>query len=292
MQKIVPHLWFDKEAKEAAEFYTNTFPNSSVTHSSTIHDTPSGDADMLAFKLMGYEFMAISAGPLFKCNPSISFLVSCDSKEMVDELWEKLSQNGNVRLPLDAYPYSERYGWIEDKFGVSWQLMYDTTQAPRITPVCTFTEDVCGKAEEAITFYTSVFKDASVGDINRYPENATPDKPGTVMFASFKLEDQDFAAMDSARDHGFTFTEAISFVVKCKTQEEIDHYWGKLSAVPEAEQCGWLKDKFGVSWQIVPTAMDEMMSSGTPEQTQRVTAAFLKMKKFNIAELQKAYDAK
>ena len=152
MRPITPHLWFDKEAKEAAEFYCSVFPNSKITSVRTLHDTPSGDCDVVAFELNGQPFMAISAGPLFKFNESISFMVYCES------------------------------------------------------------------------------------------------------------------------------------------QAEIDRYWKKLSAVPEAEQCGWLKDKYGLSWQVVPTAMDEMMAKGTPEQIARVTEAFLQMKKFDIAELQRAFD--
>lgn len=96
--------------------------------------------------------------------------------------------------------------------------------------------------------------------------------------------------MDSSAKHEFTFNEAVSLIVHCDTQQDIDHYWKKLSAVPEAEQCGWCKDKFGVSWQIVPTAMNEMMASGTPEQVARVTKAFMQMKKFDIDTLQRAYD--
>jgi predicted 3-demethylubiquinone-9 3-methyltransferase (glyoxalase superfamily) len=110
------------------------------------------------------------------------------------------------------------------------------------------------------------------------------------MFTDFTLEGQWFAAMDSARTHNFKFNEAISLMVNCDTHDEIDYYWEKLSAVPEAEQCGWLKDKFGVSWQVVPTDMDEMMRDGTPEQIGRVTQAVLKMKKFDLAELRKAYE--
>ena len=110
------------------------------------------------------------------------------------------------------------------------------------------------------------------------------------MFTDFMLENQWFAAMDSAREHGFAFNEAASFMVSCGTQEEIDHYWEKLSAVPEAEQCGWLKDKYGLSWQVVPSDMDEMMRKGTPGQMARVTQAFLKMKKFDLAALRHAYE--
>lgn len=153
-QKIVPHLWFDKEAREAAEFYVSIFgENSKINNITTLHDTPSGDTDIVSFELSGQPFMAISAGPYFK------------------------------------------------------------------------------------------------------------------------------------------FNEAVSFIVYCKNQKEIDYYWEKLSAVHESEQCGWLKDKYGVSWQIVPTAMDEMMSRGSEEQIARVTKAFLKMKKFDIAKLQEAYES-
>ncbi len=110
------------------------------------------------------------------------------------------------------------------------------------------------------------------------------------MFADFMIENQWFAAADSAHEHHFAFNEAISFIVHCDDQEEIDYYWERLSAVPEAEQCGWLKDKFGVSWQIVPKEMDEMMANGTPEQIDHVTQTFLPMKKLIIADLKKAYE--
>lgn len=151
MTNIVPHLWFDKEANEAAEFYCSVFPESQITYRTTLRDTPSGDVDVVSFVLTGNQFMAISAGPLF------------------------------------------------------------------------------------------------------------------------------------------TFNESISFMVRCDTQEEIDYYWEKISAVPEAEQCGWIKDKYGLSWQISPAIMDEMMAKGTPEQIARVVEAFLPMKKLDIAILERAY---
>jgi predicted 3-demethylubiquinone-9 3-methyltransferase (glyoxalase superfamily) len=176
---------------------------------------------------------------------------------------------------------------------VSWQLILTDPEGdprPPIIPSLLFAGNVCGKAEEAMNFYLSVFKNSKQGLIARYPKGMEPDKEGTIMFADFMLENQWFAAMDSAQEHQFNFNEAISFMVYCDTQEEIDEYWEKLSAVAEAEQCGWLKDGYGVSWQIVPTAMGEMMSKGTPEQMRRVTEAFLKMKKFDIAALKRAYE--
>jgi predicted 3-demethylubiquinone-9 3-methyltransferase (glyoxalase superfamily) len=292
VNRITPHLWFDKEALEAAEFYTSALPNSKVTNVTTLHDTASGDTDIVSFTLWGQPFMAISAGPLFTFNPSVSFVVRSNSREEVDTLWGKLSEGGKPLMPMDSYPFSERYGWTEDRYRLSWQVMLageaDTGQ--HIVPTLMFVGDVCGKAEEAVTFYTSVFPDSKVGAILRYGADEQPDEEGTIQHVGFSLEGQEFAAMDSARQHDFAFNEAISLIVNCETQEEIDRYWDSLSAVPEAEQCGWLKDRYGVSWQIVPSATEEMMRTGTNEQIARVTEAFLKMKKFDIAELQGAYE--
>lgn len=293
-RKIVPHLWFDSEAKEAAAFYASVFPDSRVTHTMVLHDTPSGDCDVVSFEVLGQPFMAISAGPLFRFNPSVSFFVNCRTRDEVDALWEKLADGGEALMPLDSYPFSERYGWIQDRYGVSWQLILPGAggdRRPAVVPSLLFVGANAGKAEEAIGFYTSVFRDARVGQLARYGADQAPDREGTLMYADFVLEGQWFAAMDSAHAHNFAFNEAISLIVRCDTQAEIDHYWSRLSAVPEAEQCGWLKDRYGLSWQIVPAVMDEMMRSGSPEQIARVTRAFLEMKKFDIGALQRAYDS-
>ncbi|HEX8591300.1 MAG TPA: VOC family protein [Candidatus Paceibacterota bacterium] len=299
MQKITPHLWFDKEAKEAAEFYVSIFPESKVTHVSTIKDTPSGDCDIVSFELSGHKLMAISAGPLFKFNPSISFILNFDpskdstASENLDRLWGKLSDGGTELMPLGGYPFSKKYGWIQDKYGVSWQLMLTDPageERPFIIPALMFTKNNVGRAEEALDFYTSVFKDSKKGTVAHYPAGMEPHKEGTLMFGEAALSGQWIAAMDSAGPHDFTFNEAISLMVPCEDQAEIDYFWGKLSAVPEAEQCGWLKDKYGVSWQITPARLDEIMGRGTPEQRARVTQAFMQMKKFDLAKLEEAYE--
>jgi len=292
--KITTHLWFDREALEAADFYTSTFKDSRIKNKSKIHNTPSGSADIVTIELLGQEFTLISAGPLFKFNPSVSFLVACKTKNEVNALWKKLSREGTALMELGEYPFSEKYGWVQDKYGVSWQLMFmgDRKITQRITPTLMFVGDVVGKAEEAIRFYVSVFHDARVGDVLRYGRGEEPDKEGTIKHASFRLEGQEFAAMDSARTHDFAFNEAISFIVNCDTQEEIDYYWGRLSADPKAEQCGWLKDRYGLSWQIVPTAMEEMLKDKDEKRLARVTEAFLKMKKFDIDTLKRAYEGK
>ena len=298
MRTITPHLWFDKEAKEAAEFYCSVFPDSKITSTVTLHDTPSGDCDLVSFNVWGHPFMAISAGPYVTFNPSISFMVNFDpsreinAREMLDEVWNRLSEGGTPLMPLDKYPFSERYGWIQDKYGVSWQLILtnpDGEPRPTIVPSLLFVGNNCGKAEDAREFYLSVFRNAKPGFLFRYGPGTEPGNEGRVMFSDFMLENTWFVAMDSAHAHKFQFNEAISLMVTCQTQEEIDFYWEKLSASPEAEQCGWLKDPFGISWQITPAVLDEMMTKGTPEQRDRVTQACLTMKKVNIAELEKAF---
>ena len=241
--------------------------------------------------------MAISAGPLFTFNPSVSFILNFDpsrdinARAHLDRLWEQFSEGGTALMPLDTYPFSERYGWIQDRYGLSWQLMLTNPageERPFIIPSLMFTGNIAGHAEEAIDFYCAVFKGSRRGMTARYPKGMEPDQEGTTMFADFSLGGTWFAAMDSAREHQFTFNEAISLLVPCQTQAEIDYYWEKLSADPQAEQCGWLKDQFGLSWQVWPTAIGEMMQHGTREQIDRITQAFLPMKKMDIATLQRA----
>jgi predicted 3-demethylubiquinone-9 3-methyltransferase (glyoxalase superfamily) len=291
MQKIIPHLWFDKEAKEAAQLYTSAIPGSKIKNIKTLKNTPSGSVDTVSIELAGQEFALLSAGPYFKFTPAVSFLIACKTKEEVDAIWAQLSQGGMALMELGAYPFSERFGWTQDRFGLSWQVMFmgEWPIRQKIVPSLMFVGEQCGRAEEAINFYRSVFENTKVDHIMRYGNGEEPEKEGTVKHADFTLEGQQFAAMDSARAHNFSFNEAISFIVPCRTQDEIDRYWGKLSAHPNAEQCGWLKDKFGLSWQVVPTVLNELLSDADPNRTARVTQAFLKMKKFDIAKLEEAY---
>jgi predicted 3-demethylubiquinone-9 3-methyltransferase (glyoxalase superfamily) len=288
---ITSHLWFDTQAREAAEFYARVFKDGAIMTTTTLNDTPSGTVDIVTLRLFDHEFMLISAGPLFTFTPAISFLVSCSTKEEVDALFGALVGGGTVLMELGSYPFSERYGWVNDKYGVSWQIMYlgEMPMTARITPTLMFTGAVVGKAEEAINFYTSLFPDSAIDHLMRYDEEAEFDREGTIMHGGFTLLGRSFAAMDSGYAHEFNFNEAISFIVHCDTQEEIDRYWSALSAVPEAEACGWLKDKYGVSWQVVPTVMDDMMTHGTKDAIARITQAFLPMKKFDIAVLERAY---
>lgn len=310
MQKIIPHLWYDKEAKEAAAFYTSVFPNSKITHSYVMHNTPSGDCDVVSFDLMGFSLMAINAGPYFKLNPSISFMVNFDpskdpeARTKIDEIWNKLIDGGKALMPLDKYPFSERYGWVQDKYGLTWQLILtnpDGEPRPEIIPSLLFVGEAFSKAESAVNFYVDVFKNSpfalgsvetKLGTLVKYGPGQEPNKEGTVMFSDLQLAGMWMSAMDGGGTHEFQFNEALSFIVTCESQEEIDYYWDKLSAVKESEQCGWLKDKYGVSWQITPSIIEDAMRTGTQEQIDRITQAFLPMKKLDLAKLREAYEGK
>lgn len=297
-QKITPNLWFNKNAKEAVDYYTAIFPNGATLATSYY---PNSQAEGLAdfqldmagkelsieFRLGDLQFTAINAGPEFKPNPSISFMVNFDPSrdknalENLNALWGKLVDGGKVLMSLDKYSYSDWYGWVQDRYGVSWQLILTNPAGesrPFIIPSLLFTQQNTNRAKEAIKFYISVFENTKIGMLTLYEEATGPAKADAVMFADFTLEGQWFAAMDSGADQDFTFNEGISLSVACKSQEEIDYLWNKLSTVPEAEQCGWCKDQFGVSWQIVPEHIEELM------QRPNAYSKLMNMKKLVIDE--------
>ncbi|WP_236973902.1 VOC family protein [Membranihabitans maritimus] len=300
-QKIIPHLWFDFQANEASEFYTKLFPDSKIdaitrypAEGQKVHGQPEGTVMTVNFDLSGYRFIALNGGPHFRINPSISFFVVCETIEEIDDLWKNLSKNGRVLMPINQYPWSEKYGWIQDQFGVSWQLSLgkhkDVNQ--KITPCLMFTGNQCGRAEEALNIYTNIFENSSVDGISRYDGTESQDKKGTIKHGQFSLGGEKMMVMDSAMDHPFNFNEGISLLIECNNQEEIDFFWDKLSegGDPNAQQCGWLKDKFGVSWQVCPSELHIMLLDKDPEKVARVTNAFLQMKKFDLKVIQKIYN--
>lgn len=274
--KLYPCLWFDGKAKEAATYYSSIFENSKI-----ISENPM----VVFFELDGMQFMGLNGGPQFKINPSVSFFVFADSSEDIDKKWNHLSADGSVMMPLNKYPWNEKYGWCQDKFGVNWQLMMVPGNGQKIVPSLMFTQQQCGRAGEAINFYTSIFKNSEVQMISRY-EKGEPDVEGYIKHARFTLNGQAFAAMESSGPHAFTFNEGISLVVPCDNQEEIDYFWSKLTEGGKESQCGWLKDKFGVSWQIVPAILGKLMNN--PARRERVMQVVMQSRKFNIDELENA----
>lgn len=288
MQRIVPNLWFDHTAAEAADYYARVFPDARVVDTVRypteglldFQQEFAGDVLTVTFEIRGYRFMGINAGPEARPNAAISFMVNfpSDQRAQLDAVWDGLVEGGEVRLALGEYPYSNRYGWVQDRYGVNWQLylLPEGASGPSIVPNLMFTEAVRDRAGEAIDYYTSVFG-GKVDTVFRYQEPTQLAAAGSVQFGSFELLGQSFAAMDAPVPQGFTFTFGVSFMVSCADQAELDRYWEQLSKVPEAEQCGWCADQFGVSWQLVPADLDRLMSKpGAYEKLMR-------MKKIEIA---------
>jgi len=290
MQKIVPHLWFDTQALEAAELYVSLFEDSKILNTAMLYDTPSGDARTVEFQLAGFEFAAISAGPYFVFNPSISLMVACETKEEVDRLYTALVDGGSELMPLGAYDFSGWYAWISDRYGLNWQIMLveNINEHKKIRPSLLFGMEVCGKTQEAMDYYAGVFPDSKVGYVNHYMEGKAKDPRAKINYAELDIFDLEMVMMDHGYGGDATFNEAISFMIRCEDQKEIDYYWDKLSFVPDAEACGWVKDQFGLSWQIIPKKLAELLHNGTELERKRVTEAFLKMKKFDIAALERA----
>ena len=314
MQKIVPHLWFDKDTEQAIGFYIAAFNEStyksgdskiiSIARYERGMNAPGvdkmvGKVMTAIFELGGYRLMALDGGPVFQKNPSVSFFLNFDpsrdkeARENLDRMWTKLSAGGKVLMELQEYPFSKHYGWVQDRYGLSWQLILTNPEGeprPFVIPSLLFVGEVVGKAEEARDFYVSLFKNSRRGEIARYPKGMEPDKEGTVMFSDFMLENQWFAAMDSAHSHAFAFNEGISLLVNCSDQAEVDYFWKKLTTNGGQESmCGWLKDKYGLSWQITPIRMGQLLNDGDKKKSLAAVNAMLKMKKIVIADLEKAY---
>ncbi|MEO7834989.1 MAG: VOC family protein [Ginsengibacter sp.] len=274
--KLYPCLWFDGNAKEAATYYISAFEYSKILSENPV---------VVMFELERVLFMGLNGGPQFKINPSISFFIYCESEAEIDKKWNCLSAGGSVMMPLNKYPWNEKYGWCQDKYGVNWQLMLDSVAEQKIVPSFMFTKHLSGKAEEAINFYISLFKNSEVQLISRYGKGEG-DVEGNINHARFTLNGQVFAAMESSGPHEFSFNDGVSIVVPCDNQEEIDFYWSKLTEGGKESQCGWLKDKYGVSWQIVPAMLGKIMSE--PGKGKRVMDVIRKSVKFNIRELENA----
>jgi predicted 3-demethylubiquinone-9 3-methyltransferase (glyoxalase superfamily) len=295
-QTITPFLWFNDNAETAVNFYTSLFKNSAILKmirygdkGAEIAARPEGSVMTVDFQLEGQAFAAINGGPIFEINPAISFFVSCDTPQEIDILWERLSDGGTVMMELDNYPFSEKYGWIQDRFGVSWQLILQG-RAQKIAPCFMFAGVQHKKAEEALNFYVSVFADAVVptgrSEImyqEHYKAGQGPE--GAVVHSRFTLGGLEFVAMDSHMQQDINFSPAVSLAVNCETQEEIDYYWDRLTEGGDvsAQQCGWLQDKYGVSWQVVPSIIGSLMSD--PIKSQRVMQALFPMKKLDIETL-------
>ena len=269
-------IWFDKQAQEAADFYAPIFPDFKSVSSNPL---------AVVYEMGGRRFMHLNGGPGYAVNPSISFFVGYDSEEEIRKSWDKLMEGGKALMPLDTYPWSAKYGWVADKYGVNWQLMMGHQSGTRIVPSLMFTQHNAGKLKEALAFYTSLFDASAILAMSLY-EKGEPDTEGNIKYSQILLNGLPFSAMESTGPHPFIFNEGVSFVVTVDTQEEIDRYWDALVKEGQPGKCGWLKDKYGVSWQIVPTLLGKLMTN--PDTAPKAAYAFLQMSKLIIADLEKA----
>lgn len=289
MNKIETCLWFDNQGEEAAKFYTSLFKNAKLggkayysKAASQATGQPQGSVMTQEFTIENQQVLALNGGPLFKFTPAASFTVWCDLEQEINDLWKKLSDKGQVRMELQEYPWSKKYGWTADKYGLDWQLML----APKvnnwkIVPSLLFVDKSFGKAEEAIKFWMLQFPNSKIESIAKDPQN------GSVLHCLFTLDGQPFVAMDGAGNHGFTFNEAFSLMIACKDQKEIDHYWSHLTAGGgKTSQCGWLSDRFGIHWQVVPENISSWLSD--PKTSEKVHGVVMKCTKPILADIEAA----
>ena len=280
-QVITPAIWCDGTADEAAQFYADVFRDTSIAEQAP------GIAATVS--IHGFKLSLINGGNQYAPNPSISCILNFDpllfggeeqARAYLDELYERLS-TGGVLMELGEYPFSPRYAWVRDRFGMTWQLMLtdpDGDPRPFVIPSFMFGGTNHANAEEATDAWIALFDNSRRGVLYRYEEGGPLDA-GTVMFTDFTLRGTWMAATDSGTFHDFTFTPGVSMIVSCRDQEEIDRYWAGLSAVPEAERCGWCVDRWGVSWQVVPHNIAELMADAATRDK------ILHMGKIDLAKL-------
>ncbi|MGQ7661038.1 VOC family protein [Streptococcus suis] len=291
MQPIIPHLWYDTEAKEAVAFYVDLF-GGKIDWTYTITDTPSGDSDLIQFQLGDMTLAAISAGPYFKLNESMSLMVNVASKDEVTRLYQALSEGGRVLMPLGEYPFSPYYVWLEDRFGLSWQLSYaPDLDKPHQFDICLlFSQEQVGLAQPMLDYYKDKLPQASVGQLSYYGEGEAAVEAAKLNYAELLVAGQKLIVMDHGYGGEASFNEAFSLMVYVDSQDELNFYYDLLSAVPEAEMCGWVKDQFGISWQIVPRILMEAYDTASPETVKAVNDAVLTMKRLDFATIQTLLD--
>jgi predicted 3-demethylubiquinone-9 3-methyltransferase (glyoxalase superfamily) len=278
-QLITPCLWFNNQAKVAANFYSTHLKNAKIVSQSPI---------VSEIEVAGQTITLLDGGPMYQPNASISFFYICETPEELSSIWKAFSEQGSVLVPLDKYDWSEQYGWLNDQYGISWQFSLGKIEdvGQKVTPCLLFVGSQYGRAEEAINYYSSIFKNPVVDGILRYGKNESPEQEGKVKHAQVAFQGQKFMFMESAKAHQFNFNEGVSLTIHCNTQENIDYYWNALTQGGEESMCGWLKDKFGVSWQVIPTILSKVMTD--PDKAGKAASAFMQMRKFDIEKIVQA----
>ena len=283
-QQIVPNIWCRRNAQQMGEFYSSILPEARAQIASRYPSTGlaefqhgfEGEPLTVALHIGEYEIVLINAGDEFRPGPALSFMLNFDpamfgedeaaARAQLGNIWRELADGGTERMPLGEYPFSKRYGWVEDRFGVNWQLMLTNPEGeprPFVIPALMFNGREHSVAAEATDFYVSLFAGvpggAAAANRQVYGERTGTAGPESLAFGEFRVGDQWFMASDNGSGVDHAFSCGVSLEVRCAGQYEIDRLWSALSNNAHAEQCGWAEDRFGVAWQIVPDNMDELM---------------------------------
>lgn len=278
---IFPCLLYDGNAKQSADFYCRVFDGKILTA------TP----DVIYIEVFGQSLMLLN-GPGIEKNASVSFLIQCETLDEVHRYWNWFLNKGTVIMPLDSYPWSTTYGWIQDHYGTSWQvILNEKPTEQKIVPTFMFVHQNNGQAMEAMTFYTKIFPNSSIENIQAYKNGSEGHEiPDNIQHAHFIINDYHLFCMDSSYDYQFDFNEGISMAVITKDQEETDYLWNALISDGGNEgACGWLKDKYGFSWQIAPQRLIQLIDDPDKEKAHKVMQAMMKMKKIILKDIEEAY---
>lgn len=285
MKQIYPCLWLDNEAEEAARFYTSIFAKGQINDTQYYLDSlykPEGSILTVDFTIANQRFLTLNGGPEFTITPAISFFVDCETKEELEQLWGALLTGGMELMPLQEYAFSEYFGWVQDQYGVSWQLSL-TKMSQRISPAVMFANEKFGRAKEAMDDWISLFPNSEIvmeviGE--DYLEQGV-----------FTLNGQVFRVMDSPIAHPFGLTMGVSFCVDCPNQAEIDRLWAALTHDGKEFPCGWAEDSYGVFWQIQAENWETFVDTSNLARAKAVMNELYQMKKIEIARLQAVYDS-
>lgn len=295
-QKITPFFWLDGTAEPAARFHTELFGGDIArlgryTEAGTeIHGQQDGTVMVAEYDILGYRLALLNGGPHFRPSPAVSLFVQLPDRSEVERIWKGLTDGGEVLMPFDSYDWSPAYGWCNDRFGISWQISQDPEgrAAQPITPMLTFTRKVCGRAKEALEFYARVFPNSKVEFTFPYPDGAK-EPAGSILHGQASLSGERVMAMDTGLDHPFGFDEGVSLTVNCSDQAEVDYFWEELVADGGSHsQCGWLKDRFGFSWQVVPRPVTDILAGSDRQAAARAMAAVMGMTRIDIATVELA----
>lgn len=274
---IFPCIWFDKNAQEAAQFYTTVFEDATILSQNPM---------VTIMHINGCQFMLLNGGNTYSPNPAISYYVYCGSEEMVQNIYAKITEKGKILMALDSYDWSPKYAWVEDEYGVNWQLdVNDSSSEQKIVPSIMLSNEQFLKTKEIQQFYTSTFVPSEVLLEANYPAGSSVPEDA-LLFTQFRIKDMLLNAMSNSQPFEYSFTAGNSFVVECDFQEDIDFYWETLGENGSYQMCGWLTDSYGISWQIVPKILKQLMAD--ENRAPRVIEAFLDMQKFNIQKLKDA----